>query len=122
MPALGWAKQEGGIEGYYIDNWLQSSASGVFVAQRKISSAKLCFYLPQSANFPITLSFAVDDSKVEKTFDQAGVFELALELDVAANEKMIFSYSSSSTFSGLRAGVNQDAREISVLLVHFIFE
>lgn len=122
VPALGWAKQEGSVQGIFSDHWLERSASGSFVAHRNITRAKLRFYLPLSTPLPITLSFSVDSAQVQEAFAQPGAFELAVDVDVAPNETMIFSYSSSSTFSGLRAGVNQDEREISVLLIHLVFE
>lgn len=121
-PALGWAKQEGSVEGIFADHWLQASACGVFVAHRRITRAQLCFYLPESTPLPLTLCFAVDGAQVQATFAQSGVFELAVDVAVAPHEKMVWSYSSSNTFSGLRSGVNQDAREISVLLLHLVFE
>jgi hypothetical protein len=83
-PALGWAKQEGSVEGIFADHWLQASACGVFVAHRRITRAQLCFYLPESTPLPLTLCFAVDGAQVQATFAQSGVFELAVDVAESA--------------------------------------
>jgi hypothetical protein len=52
----------------------------------------------------------------------SGSYFFVVRTDIPAGEQAIVSFVSSATCSGLAAGINTDAREVSVLLEQFVFE
>ena len=68
------------------------------------------------------LDYSVDDVNVRQVIASEGVYEMVAAVRVEAGARMIMSFASSTTTSGVAAGVNGDAREVTVLLVGLVFE
>jgi len=122
VPTMGWARQDGDVEGYYPDDWLGAHASGLFVAERKIRSVKLKCYVPEHAVLPMLVGLSIDDSHCRQLVEEAGIHEFVVGVAIEAGGQMIFSYAASTTTSGVKAGINGDAREVSALMVSIAFE
>lgn len=122
LPILGWALQDGAVQGYYPDNWIGDHCSGVFVARQVLSTVSLQFYAPEHASFPMTVKFAIENHFSSMELSRGGMYDMAVAISAQPGDSLMMLISASSTMSGLRAGVNSDNREVSVLLQHLCFQ
>lgn len=122
VAVLGWARQEGAMNGVYADDWIGPSCSGVFKVQRRIKSVQMRFFVPAHAILPMDVSVAVDDAVVHQRITVAGQHQIDVRCDAWADEQVILSFSASTAISGVEARINGDARRVSVMLECLVFE
>lgn len=122
VPVLGWAKQSGEVFGYHHDDWLEKEFSANFTAQRYISSVTIRVWVPDHAKLPMELVFTVNGIKKTEKAESSGINEISIGVEIPEGEVINVLLLTSTSISGLEAGLNEDARELSVVLNSLVFE
>lgn len=122
VPVLGWAKQEGEVNGYHHDEWIGEEFSGNFIAQRNLCSITIRVYVPHHAKLPMKLNFKVNDIQNVTQIESLEMNEIKIYTNISEGEKIRISFKSSTAISGVEAGTNNDTRKLSVVLNSIVFE
>jgi hypothetical protein len=122
VPLQGWAIQKGGLAGYFSDGWIGPAFSGTFLAQRKIHSITVKCHVPDHAKLPMHINVATQSAFVEGVLKTNGMHEIVLSVGAESGDQLGVRISCSTCTSGQSAGVNGDARELSVILAMLVFE
>jgi hypothetical protein len=122
VPILGWAKQVRQVEGFHHDDWLNKDFVGNFVSLKPLQSILIRFYVANIARLPMLVEFNVNDLKEVINVETDGMYELKAKIQLEENTNINISLNMSTAISGFEAGVNDDTRELSVILNAIVFE
>ena len=113
-PVIGYARQIGSIEGLYPDDWISDHfRGGVPISTGCWAGDAIGL---RSCTLPCKLSFAVDSLHTECVVEREGIYDLQVRIDGHKGDEVTLSFSTTTTTSGLEAGINLDERQVSVLL------
>lgn len=122
VPLSGWARQIGPVSGMHPDDWVAERFTGTFRLLRPIERVRIELLVPQHARLPLELEVSAGTERACHTLHSSGACEISLPLRRGKGEDIALAITSSTTTSGLAAGINADARAVSVLLLNLAFE
>jgi glycosyltransferase involved in cell wall biosynthesis len=117
LPTTDSIIQEGDATGFWQhDGWAGSEVSAYFRAEKKVCRVKLIGYIPVH-HAPLTkITMTVDEQLVSQEVAKGSLFCLEVPVKIDAEDYFQLSIIASETMSGVRAGLNEDVRELAFVL------
>jgi glycosyltransferase involved in cell wall biosynthesis len=117
LPTNGSIIQEGDAKGFWQhDGWAGSEVKAYFRTEKDICRIKVTGYIP-GYHAPFTnITLTVDEQLVSQDIGRDSLFCLELNVKIDAEYYFQLSIVASETMSGVRAGINEDVRELAFIL------
>jgi glycosyltransferase involved in cell wall biosynthesis len=117
LPATGSVIQEGEAKGFWPhDGWASGEVSAYFRAEKTICRVKVIGYIP-AYHAPLTkITLTVDEQLVSQDIPRNSSFCVEIPVKIDAEDYFQLSIIASETMSGVRAGFNEDVRELAFVL------
>jgi SAM-dependent methyltransferase len=122
VPLVGYALQQGAATGYWADGWVAKDFQIKIKVEDYVSGIRLFGYVPEFYPARNELRISANTFTGTYTIGNEGTFALELPVAIEKDTEVDLTISATETMSGLRAGVNQDAREGPFLLDQIRFD
>jgi hypothetical protein len=121
LPALGWARQDGGVDGFYDDGWVGKCAKARYRAARPLSRVELRGWVPTHFGDGNIIALHAGGETV-RVKTQPGQFTLTAHLSLPKGAVLELIVEAERTSSGKQQGENDDEREVAFILRELAFE
>lgn len=117
LPTTGSIIQEGDAKGFWQhDGWAGDDVNAYFRAEKQVCQIKVIGYIP-GYHAPFTkITLRVDEQSASQDVARDSLFCLEVPVKIDKEDYFQLSIVASQTMSGVRAGLNEDVRELAFIL------
>ena len=116
-PVSGYALPQGQTRGLMHDNWVAGDATFSLLPEQPVMGMDICGWLPDYIDNGPEIVVRADGEVMARHKAAAGLFTVPVTFARAKTQAITIELSSSHTFSGKSAGINEDMRELAFYLV-----